>query len=344
MVSEEALAQILITLLLFTVGIPALIIEGVEAPLRRLLQKRIRPIPIIRLGVLTLIVVALLITFAGVNISLVVETLLKIVVILLIAQFVWAWGYIYRNVAIDSVINRLVEDIKMDGKINDDELEVLNAFGENLKGGEKDHVINVIGDLCGQVQQLPGYDGTQLKELLRGMQRVVVSNGTMTHHQSAHRVITKCWKLLVQKNLVEDADATLLKEVAGVLGSLAVSSLLGSMPQRWMSSIPYVLDVPYEVGVTAIRAQQYPIAIEALARISWTAEAQHTLPPQMIALVAHFDGAGPSAGRTAREFLDKLGHSPDAIRAAAVSAASWFAGEGDYATADAIGTFLEAYR
>src|ERR1700704_4334444 len=97
MPSDESLvlAQILLGLLLFTVGIPALIIEArVEEPLRRLLPKNFRPGPIIRLGVLTLFLVAVLIMLAGVNVGIVAETLLKVVVILLIAQFVWAWHYI----------------------------------------------------------------------------------------------------------------------------------------------------------------------------------------------------------------------------------------------------------
>jgi hypothetical protein len=156
-------------------------------------------------------------------------------------------------------------------------------------------------------------------------------------------VVSKCWQPLVQKNLVDDSDARVLREVAWVLGSLAVSPLMGSMPQRWMSAIPYVVDVPYHIGVTAVAAKQYTIAIEALSRLSWTAEAQKSLPSQLIALVAHFHAAGPSAGRTAREFLDKLHRTPDAIRSAAENASAEFTRNCDYSTADAIGIFLGTY-
>lgn len=347
MPSDESLvlAQILLGLLLFTVGIPALIVEvRVEEPLRRLLHKRIRLKPIIRLGIFTLLVVAVLILLSGVDLGAFIEILLKIVVIFVVGQFARVWVYIYKNVSVDRVIDRLVRDITAKRKINDPELDELIRFGEHLKGGEKDRVIRVIGDLCGRVQNSSDYNGTQLKELLRGLQRVVVVNGMLAHHQSAYVVVEKCWQLLVPKKLVDDWDGRVLREVAGVLGSLAVSPLLGSMPQRWMSAIPYVVDVPYQVGMAAIVATEYRIAIEALSRISGTAEAKNTLPPQLIALVARFHAAGPSAGRTAREFLDKLDRTPAAIREATESASVEFTRNCDYATADAIGTFLETYQ
>lgn len=340
------LAQILLGLLLFTVGIPALIIEiRVEEPLRRLLHQRTRQGPIVRLGVITLSAVGALILLTGVEVNPIAHMLLKVLVILLIALFVQAWLYIYRNVRINLVIDGLVQALLAKRDFRDPDLEDLITFGEHLRGSEKDHVIRAIGALSADIQQARDYyDGTQLEHLLRGLQRVVERGGTPAHHRSALAVVTKVWGQLVQQNLVDDHDADVLREVVRTLGSVAVSPQMGSMPLRWMSSIPYVLDVPYSIGATAVRAGAYTIAVDALSRLSWTAEAAKSLPPELIALIAHFQGAGPSAGRTARDFLDRLKYSAHDVRVAAETAAEEFRVKADYATADAIGAFLESYR
>lgn len=347
---DEALglAQILLGLLLFTVGIPALIIEvRVEEPLRRVLHKRIRPGPMIALGACSLSADIVLILVSSAPVPVLVQTLLKGVAGILICLFAWSWVYIYKNVRIELVIRNVVSDLHRQihekGSAADPDLADLLLFGEHLAGGEKNTVIKEVERLCQAIQNVPRYSGTQLEELVRGLQRIVSRNGTLEHHRSAHTVVRKCWNVLVQRGLTGDQDARVLKEVAAVLGALAVSQHMEATALRWMSTIPGVVDVPHRIGAAAVHVGHFPVAIEALDRLSRIAAAQRALPKEFIALAAHFTAAGPSAARTAQEFTARLGYSLEAIRAAAENAAAEFRETGDYTTADAIEAVLAQY-
>src|SRR2546423_1620877 len=100
---DEALglAQVLLGLLLFTVGIPALLIEiRAGESLRRLLHKRIRPTPMLVLGIATLTLVVALIVASGQDLGSGVEKLLRSLSAAVIALFAVVWFYIYMNVRI----------------------------------------------------------------------------------------------------------------------------------------------------------------------------------------------------------------------------------------------------
>lgn len=351
MVPDEALgfAQILLGLLLFTLGIPALIIEfTVEESLRQVLHKRIRPGSMLVLMILTLAVVIAMIFLAGRDsIRIEIETLAKSLTAAMVMGFALVWIFIYRNVRISLVVDRIRHNmnrsLQADGTFSEDDLDDLLTLGENLRGGEKNAVIRAIGELCGDVQLRPGYRGMELEDLIRGLQRVVEANGSDEHHRTALRIITDRWRELDQRYR-HDRDSTVLIDAACTLGERAVGERSESVALRWLSAIPGVVNVPYRVGTAAVQRKRYSIAIDALSRLASVADRQSRLPRELIALVAYFFDVGPSAARAARDFIEGLRYSGNDIRMAGENAAGEFREIGDFAAADAIGRYLESLQ
>lgn len=354
MARDEALglAQILLGLLLFTVGIlPTVMVQlNIEGPVKRIFHRRIRTIPMLGVGVLALgLVLAIIVipsesaVFKAAFMRHAIRGLTSATIVI----FVLMWYHIYSHVTIRFVVTDITRNItrslRVHSRISDTDIDDLLNLGESLRGTEKDAVIETIGSICKRVQQRSDYSGTQLGDLLRGLQSVVIRNGTMDHHRKALPVIGKVWQSLVQRGFTADQDAKVLREVAASLGREAVSQRFGSTALRWMSSIPHVVDVPYQIGIVAIQAGQFSAAIEALSRLSWIAEAEGAVPKELIGMYAHFHASGRSASRTVHDFIDRLGLSAAEVRAAAGVAAADFEDGGDYPTADAIGSFLDGY-
>lgn len=352
---DEALplAQILVGLLLFTMGVPAVIVETrVDESLRRILHKRIRPVPMLVLGIFTMALIVILIALSGENVEPTTESLIRSLSAADITLFAGVWFYIYMNVRISLVIGNVVRDmkkkLKREGVISNPDLADLLTLGENLRGSEKNEVIRAVGQLIHAVQNRKEYNGSRLKALVRGLPRIVEMNGTIEHHNSARRVIEGSWQTILKLDLFKDNDADFIKNAACELGSLAVTRQLESVALRWISTFPWdldvplVIEVPYRIGAAAIGQGQGSVAVAALSRMKLIAGVREQLPKELIALVAHFHAAGPAAAQTARHFIDKLKRSPEEVRMAAGKAAHDFREDGDYATADAIESFRQS--
>jgi len=213
------LAQILLALLLFTVGIPALIIEiRVDESLRRLLHKRMHPVPLLVLGSVTLSIVLALFLVTGQAVSLSTERLLRLLSAGVIVLFAAVWYYIYNNLRISAVVREVVDHMKArlnhDGTISSPDLSDLLTAGENLEGHEKTEILVAVGELIQLAQHRHEYSGTRLEALIRGLPRIVERNGSIEHHNAAMRVVTQSWTELVTKKLKNEKDADFILNAA----------------------------------------------------------------------------------------------------------------------------------
>src|SRR3954468_15905660 len=193
------LAQILLGLLLFTVGIlPTLLVHlNVEEPIQRIFLKRIRTRSMFAMGLYALALVVVMVVIPGGKVivsALWTQSVVRGLAAVCIIVFVWMWYHIYKHVTVQFVVTNIAESItrsvKYRGVLRDSDVDDMLRLGEILRGVEKDDVIVAIARIACCIQDRPGYNGTQLQELLRGLQRVVVRNGTMSHHQSAHSVVS----------------------------------------------------------------------------------------------------------------------------------------------------------
>lgn len=349
---EEALglAQILLGLLLFTLGIPVLIIEisAQGNDVRHLLHKRFRGWPR-QLTFLTLLVVGYLIIRSGHGDGGLEEWIAKALIVLIVLGFVAVWIRMItmnmRTSLVGDISKQMEIALDETGSPKDADLEDLVVLGEHLSGEEKTAVLTAIGTLCQAAQSRSDYEGTELEGLVRGLLRVIEKNGTDQHHGGAIQIITDCWRGLIlkdsygniQRDFRDDHDGDVILETACSLAEAAVASRSESVGLRWLSTIPDVVELPYRIGIAAIPRYRFRIVIAAFNSLALLAETGKPLPRELIALIAHCEDAGPSAKGMARGFLERLGYFAMEVGESARNAAEDFRSDADYVTADAIG-------
>jgi hypothetical protein len=207
--------QILLAVLLFALGIPALIVEAaVEDRIRHILHKR-RPYRVVTgLLIATVIVVMSLlwlarveqvierrapknaevpatsvpsqdneakmlrapIAVAGVRI----DTATKVATGLLIVAFAWTWWMMMRHDVETELVRRIKRRIawrfRWHGHYADDDLrDLLSIGGHGAAGHEKRVVIQTLGNIAAKIQNAKNYGGSELSGVIRGFLDIVAA-------------------------------------------------------------------------------------------------------------------------------------------------------------------------
>jgi hypothetical protein len=396
---EEALgiAQILLTLLVFALGIPALVIEATaEERIRYLLHKRAPHLPMMLLMVLALAAVGGLVWFSGLTDSPVthfktvgvqpepfrsndlaaervygsrrivsviptqtwlsryagrLEQWAKILTLALLAIFGSFWLVMMkldvRTLLVWTIAEQMRWRFRIRGSFRDADLEDLIVLGENSPSGyEKNYVISRVRSVSSDVIAHERYTGTELTPLIAGMARIVASSyrpGTDVNFFKAAEVIEEIWMAVQRRQMFENKkDGATMKETAAALGVAAVEFGRDTAALACINAIPNQERVFYRVGVAALRATRFRVALAALSKLEAIADRKQLLSKELIALSAYFSVAGVHASSVGRAFQSRLArtYSRNEVHAAALRAADDFALIGEYEAAD---TVIAAY-
>jgi len=293
------------SLLLFLIGVPALVIQSIAPEVRNVVTKRWLRL-LLETGLP--VAVALCAFIAGllrhvlwpdntvIHLSDALEVPLPqggpwtwtIVLIIMLATATYtAMRIPYRYGRRAQIIRSLEEETFRNGKLIESSLEDLVALGRQSDAGEnKELVLNALYRLARQMYTVPGYKGDRLETLILGLTHILISSsqpGNGQNFDTAAQIllhITKAAKPPAADVLA--AIHTLGELGQGVLlhvGQLNIRptamkyvQALGSTINRHPDNATDISQALFEIGVVAVRQSQILIAMASLSDLLMLAQ------------------------------------------------------------------------
>ena len=229
-------------------------------------------------------------------------------------------GYKRKNVVL-CLEKRLVRQWKKYKNINADDLNDLVYLGMLGKQGyEKKIVIESLNRVSFCIQQSTTYNGGKLEPIIKGFRDIITSS---YHPLSEENMIeiTESFKLIWERlsklnhNNDCDLDQVFIIDVVTDIGKLAVTRYSDSLTLLILNSFPHCsANFTFEIGRAALKLNRYLIAMAALNKLEYVAEAglseKKELPYEsdniylFIGLHAYFCSHGYSTRRRAREYYN----------------------------------------
>lgn len=320
----------IVTLFVFLVGIPAIVLQALPVETRLLVTKRWRRLVA---AVMWPIVLALAVVIVGV---LVTEQL---------GFHTWVWGLVLALLfaivgftafrmprlygARDALVARLTREVlrslDSDCRLNEDSLNDLIELGKQGRPGqEKDWVLDALVDLTHRVTDHDRYEGEALEDVIIGAIDILGSSSgehsarNLTSAANIVRCVVIRYEVASEKPLSQ-SDLISAIRAASTLGRIAlrlgnpsislgiVEACSGVRADGGESMISQTL---FEIGVAAIDHDQMLIAMAALSRLLTLIEARQPAAGELAAdtlgLIAHFWGAGRSGRDYAAQMLARI--------------------------------------
>jgi len=222
------------------------------------------------------------------------------------------------------------------------ELNDLIDLGEQGNAGdEKEMVLKVLNRLAANVQGTKGYQGVELEELIRGIERVIANRekpGNDRNFSSAGEILKRIRQRANESRSPFYLDADLALKGLGRLGVMAIDRRSEAVAQGFLEALSGNSQKVFEMGKAALRAQYFLLALAALSRLETLAE---TPAPNdvnisaLLGLVAYFRAAGSSARQRAELSLSQ---SPEiftpSLPKCLQNAYDYYYSLADYETAD----------
>jgi|GEM_PF-5266810 len=332
-------AQILLVLVALTLSLPFLTVS--EEPIRDIFNRRIRRSPILLLLGFTLAIVAGLLLVAGVTTIDATGTARRVAAVL-VGVFACLWVDLVGKDVRTRLVNYLVRRIRRPKPdrvyVNEQELNDLVTLGASVGEAEQAKILRAVGGLCERIVGSGDYTGRELAQVIHGLRHMLARRSRVTSEDNLVRALSmigSLWGRLCALGLDAEWDAGMLAEAVLSIGLSAVRDGLDGVALRCMVTIPTV-ELPFRIGFAALQEQRFELAISALSRLEVTAEAQRSLSPELLALMAQFFAAGASAAEYASAVAERLRIIDGDIQAAATRAARRFASVGDFASADTV--------
>lgn len=361
---EEALglAQILLALLVFALGIPALVLEATaEERVRHLVHRRVPQVPMMALMAVTLAIVGGLIWYSGARPdqlfwfeSYSLEKTAKALTICLLIVFSLFWLFMLKVDIRSLIVWFLSVGLWMQfvfrGTFRVADVEDLIVMGESAPSGyEKNSVLSLMSRVVRRVvNAVDGYDGTILSPLFAGLVQVVTFThrpGTAQNYVRTTEIVGESWESLRKRRFLKKPDGVALIEAASKLGEAAVKAGHETAALAFMNTI---MDekVLFRIGLAALRDQRYRIAVSALTKLEVAADESNKLTKELIGLAAYFCATGEHAASVGRSFSHRLDaqYTPEQVAEAGRRAAGEFCEIAEYAIADTIVAQLDALR
>jgi hypothetical protein len=318
--------QILIALLVFAFGVPALILQvTVPEDVRRIIFGRRRMaswlILMIWVGLFCLAFVWLLHPCPNGSSSDWQNILAGVIVTVAIALAIGFWSRnLYTNarerIARD-LEDSLIKTFRRRGFLEENTLSDLIHLGVHGDPGiEKRLVLEALGYLAERVQQSEKYEGDELEEAIRGVETTLTSK---EKPGSDYNFCLACTILIGIRNRLEDRgwalhlDAQLVQRTLGRLGVVAVEIKAKSTALAFVEAVASDSNTLFEIGLVAFHEEQFHIATAALNRLETLAENSPPLTADktanLLGLLAHFWKADGSARRRAESFLARTKNS-----------------------------------
>jgi hypothetical protein len=361
----------IITLLVFLIGVPALVAQSMPTEVRRVVMKRSSRLQITTLffvGLAALVIAggAVLAAPTGNDDRPVwggVTTLLFLIVALAALRIVGFYG---RR---DTVVHALAREARRElanGRLAEGPLAEMIALGiQSHPGQDKGLVLQDLQELTERVCEHPRYRGDRLETLIVGLVDVLTSGPrpwSPQNFDTAAGILKQIVITFSAKGSPEFRDVDLVHavRVLSELGQAALTLDNEHTPMHYMQALAStgnrhrgiataVSQALFELGEAAIEKKQLFVAVAALDRLSTLVEtyapARGELAADALGLLAHFWRAGDSAqGYALRKLSDLSQNLALELPAALKAAREHYAQRTRFHTADKLYQLIEDLR
>lgn len=329
-----------ITLLIFLIGVPALVSQSMPAEVRGAVMKRSLTL---QLEALLFVSVAILVVIGGIVLRASVDPtsqfwamtwvvmILILFVIVGVASFRAVLFYGRRDAIAKALKREVLRDLRH-GRLVENSLADLIGLGiQSTPGQAKEVVLQELQDVTERLCSRPEYSGDRLETLVQGLVDMLTSDpapwSPHNFETAAHilrRIVTAFNVADVEGGCFRDVDLTHTVHALSKLGqsaltmdneSVSMSFMLalaatGNRHQRVTTAVSQAL---YEVGVAALECEAMLVATAALDKLCTLVEVRAPAEGELVAdtlgLLAHFWAAGDTAkGYAARKLTELSGN------------------------------------
>lgn len=339
----------LTTLLVFMVGIPAVVLQSLAPEVRLVVTRRWGRL-LLDVGLpvavsFAIIAVAMFAQFQGVAADWTWPAVLGgLFAIVGFTAFRIPRSYGRRDAVVRSVAREIGRPLPSKGRLAGASLHDLIELGkQSAPGREKEWVLSALMNLTDEVCRHPQYNGDRLDDLVLGVVDILPSQMTTGGLQN-YATATSILRCIVtrtpppqpsQRQGFKQVDLIRAIRALSTLGRVALGSrsdevplgvvqVLGSVPSSRAES--FASQALFEVGIVAIERNRILIAMAALDNLMTLVEIHRPAGGELVAdtlgLLAHFFSDGETAHEYARVRLERLQDDldktlPDAIAQAA---------------------------
>ena len=314
--------HVLIILLVFAFGIPALIFQLiVPEEVRRIIHRHrsmrgwfITTI-VSLLGLFILFFIWFVHPCYGDPVSQIKSLLGGAFVTTALVLTILLWWNVLRRFIREKVISDLEENLKerfrKNGVLPVDCLIDLIYLGERGESGyEKGLVLNALDRLAKNVQSSNRYRGYELEHILRNIDRILLNKEKFGSEENFQSAVCKLGDMSYRgqrANLPSDLDANLALRSLGRLGVATVELRYETTAQMILQTTDSKDEVLFQIGISAINGKRFLIATAALNKLEALTGRVLPITPErsvnLLGLIAHFWVAGESTRRRAESFL-----------------------------------------
>jgi hypothetical protein len=327
-----------ITLLIFLVGIPALVLQFMAPDVRRVTMEKIRfPREVMRrlVGAVIIVFASLFLAWVFPCIQDFVFAVMLIILFVVVAMTTVQVQYRYgwRETIIADLKNRVLSSLKINGRLDHEALKQLIEIGKLSEAGpDREVVLEALNEIVTATRVHGSYDGDALELPVDGLVKMLVSQPTpedIPNYQLAVSILISVLSAPNVKTLIDQQHAvralsalgqTLLTEIVVTVGTdhimMDYEEALGLAVARHPTMLTDVTQSLLEVGSVALEHKHYLFAVAALERLLTIVE-ENTPSGEALAdllgLLAHFWTDGESSREFAESRLDRVKQCVDQI-------------------------------
>ena len=338
----------IITLLVFMVGVPAVVLQSLPAELRLVVTQRwgrlLRSVGIPVLAAFVVIITGEVLTgengFAAPRWvwTLVFVALFSLVVLI---AFRIPRRYGRRDAVVRMLEEEVGQTIAREGRLVEDSLHDLVEVGKQSEPGrDKEWVLGALANLTERVCAHERYNGDALQDLVLGVLDIVLNARQGRSAQNFGTATNLLRTIVTRYELSQDADFSQADLIAAIralsrlgraaLGlenaTIALNIVQASGGIRADRTETLMSQSLFEVGIAALSAQQMLIGMAALAQLVNLVDSRRPAAGELVAdtlgLLAHFWFAGETAKEYARVRLERVVDSLEKDLVSALDAAA----------------------
>jgi hypothetical protein len=321
-----------VTLLIFLVGIPALVLQFMAPDVRRVTMEKITfPKEVsIRLVIAVSLMLASVLLAWGLPASkdFIFATMLVGLFVIVAATTVQVqFRYGWRETVIATLKKKVLISLERHGRLDKEALQRIIEIGKQSEAGpDREVILEALDEIVARTRLHLVYDGDMLGSLVDGLVKMLVSQPApedTPNYQLAVRILIAILSAPNVKTLIDQQHAvralsalgqTLLAEIAVTVGTdhimMDYEEALGLAVTRHPSMLTDVTQSLLEVGAVALNHKHYLFAVATLERLLTIVE--ENLPSRealadLLGLLAHFWTDGESSREFAESRSERIG-------------------------------------
>jgi hypothetical protein len=327
-----------ITLLVFLVGIPTLVLQFMAPDVRRVTMEKItlpREVSRWLVGAILIVILFVAVAWAIPCIQDLLFTMMLVILFGVVAtttvQVQYRYGW--RETIIANLKKKVLSNFETNGRLDNEALKQLIEIGKlSEAGSDREVVLEAINEIATVTCVHGSYDGDALELLVDGLVKMLASQPDTKdtpNYQLAVSILISVLSAPDVKTLIDQQHAvralsalgqTLLAEVAVTVGTdhimMDYEEALGLAVTRHPSMLTDVSQSLLEVGSVALENKHYLFAVATLERlltiVEENAPSKEALA-DLLGLLAHFWTDGESSREFSESRLDRVMHCVDTI-------------------------------